>query len=114
MNSPQPIPGLLTPSELSKKRPGLAEPIPLDKRVKRAEEPKPTPQAPKSDAERFAELEGELFGPEPPTEPRASELSKQMFEHLGKEPAENLLRRGARRPVALGVAPPRRRQSTPV
>ncbi|KAG9202061.1 hypothetical protein G6514_004729 [Epicoccum nigrum] len=86
MNSPQPIPGLPTASELPKKIPSLAEPIPLEKRVKRTEEPEPTPQAHKSDAEQFAELEDELFGHNAPTEARASELSEQMFGHLSQVP----------------------------
>ena len=70
---------------MPKKRSGSAETVSLKKRVK-TEEPEPTPQPPKSDAERFAELEDELFGPEPPTEARASELSRAMFGDLDVVP----------------------------
>lgn len=61
--------------------------------MKRTEgpEPEPTPQAPKPDAERFAELEDELFGPEPPTEARASELSEQMFGHYSQVPPADVM-----------------------
>jgi hypothetical protein len=41
--------------------------------------------------ERYEVLENELFGAKAPTKGRLSELSKQMFGHLGKEPPAEVM-----------------------